>query len=194
MAYHRETGGRYLGRWARKSRSQFPECVAAIAGMDQVLIFNHGAGCGATIPMSGALLWAYPWTRRDDATCGAAHSLVRGQGLCVNGIWRWERVDSSCPKQWRGMDRESDMEKPAPLSQSLPMWFTKTDIFTGAGRWRSDLFGSQRWATRMEAGSLWTRATHSRGRSVAHSGRIRRGSRSWMRRRSDTANARAFRL
>ena len=60
MAYHRETGAVIWGGGRARAGHSSPS-VAAIAGMDQVLIFNHGQVAGHD-PMSGALLWAYPWT------------------------------------------------------------------------------------------------------------------------------------
>ena len=59
MAYHRETGAViWSGGRARAGHSS--PSLTAIGGMDQVIIFNLGQVAGHD-PVSGALLWAYPW-------------------------------------------------------------------------------------------------------------------------------------
>ncbi len=60
MAYHRETGVVIWGGGRARAGHSSPSLVA-IAGMDQVLIFNKGQVAGHD-PISGALLWEYPWT------------------------------------------------------------------------------------------------------------------------------------
>ena len=60
MAYHRETGDIIWGGGRARAGHSSPS-LTAIAGMDQVLIFNRGQVAGHD-PISGKLLWEYPWT------------------------------------------------------------------------------------------------------------------------------------
>ncbi len=59
MAYHRETGDIIWGGGRMRAGHSSPSLVA-IAGMDQVIIFNNGQIAGHN-PISGKLLWEYPW-------------------------------------------------------------------------------------------------------------------------------------
>ena len=59
MAYHRETGAIIWGGGRVRAGHSSPSLVS-IAGMDQVIIFNNGQIAGHN-PISGKLLWEYPW-------------------------------------------------------------------------------------------------------------------------------------
>ena len=59
MAYHRETGDIIWGGGHARAGHSSPS-LTAIAGMDQVIIFNNGQVAGHN-PVSGKLLWEYPW-------------------------------------------------------------------------------------------------------------------------------------
>lgn len=60
MAYDKETGDIIWGSGNARAGHSSPSLVS-IAGMDQILIFNRGQIAGHD-PISGKLLWEYPWT------------------------------------------------------------------------------------------------------------------------------------
>ena len=158
MAYHRETGDIIWGGGRARAGHSSPS-LTAIAGMDQVLIFNRGQVAGHD-PISGKLLWEYPWT--GGMTQHVAQPIpLPGDSIFVSTGYGIGGELIQIAKNGRDEFTAERIWKSPRLKAKFANMVYKDGYIYGLDDGVLACLGSRRRTAKMETRALWPRATHS---------------------------------